>query len=54
MNALCKQMLSSMLDMIIRERRHGVVAVVVIGLISDVQFFIDTSLLGCFDEVLGE
>jgi hypothetical protein len=42
-----------MLDMIIRECRHGIVAVIVIWLIANIHTS-DTRFLGRFLEVLGQ
>lgn len=42
-----------MLDMVIRERRHGVVTMVVIRLVADIDA-LDASLLGGLLEVLRE
>lgn len=50
---LCKQVLGRMLDMVIRERGHGVVAVVVVGLVAHLDA-LNPSVLGGLFEVLGE
>lgn len=52
-NALGKQILGRMLDMVIRERRHSVVAVIVVRLVADLDA-LDAGLLGGLFEVLGQ
>lgn len=50
-NALCKEILGRMLDVVVRERRHKVVAVVVVVVITDLDA-LDARLLGGLFEVL--
>ena len=52
-DALRKQILGRMLHMLIRERRHKVIAMIVLGLVADAHAF-DAGLLGGFFEVFGE
>lgn len=42
-----------MLDVVIRKGRHGVVGVVIVGLVADIQAS-ETSLTSCGFEVFGE
>lgn len=52
-NPLCKQVLGRVFHVVIRERRHRVVAVVVVRLVADLQT-LDARLLGRLLEVLGQ
>lgn len=51
-NILSKQVFRSMSNMIISKRGHGEVAVVVIGLVSNVDSLLLTDRFGGFGEVL--
>lgn len=50
---LSKEILGRMLDMVIREGRHGVVTMVVIRLVADADA-LDASLPGSLFKVLGQ
>lgn len=52
-NALLEKVLGGMLHVVIREGRHREVAVVVVGLVADLDA-LDTGLLGGLLQVLGE
>ncbi len=43
-----------MLDVVIGKRSHGVVAVVVVGLVADIDALLITRFFGRFGEVLGQ
>jgi len=52
-NVLCKQVFCSMIDVVIGERSHCVVAVIVVWLESDIDAFLLSDLLCCGNEVFG-
>lgn len=53
-NILGIEVLRRPIDVVICERSHEVVAVVIIGLHAELDALVVASLLGCFDKVLGQ
>lgn len=46
------QVFGGVLDVVVGERGHGVVAVVVVGLVSDIHTLLLSDRFGCFGKVL--